>query len=169
MTWLDSSLSVAAMAGMVGVALTMAYRFYRGHTLSLLAAWWTIPVLGVLGLGVALYLAYTEMFPCAGCGTWPYGRFFTLIPVGQASVLGYLLLLAVWALSLTPSDRLQTSAPYALLAVATVRLLFAIYLTFLEPFVIGVTCAWCLVSAVLTTIIFWLSAETVIALRMNNN
>jgi uncharacterized membrane protein len=168
MNWLGSSLSVAAMVGMIGVILTMGYRFYRGYTISLLAAWWTIPLLGVLGLGVSLYLAYTELVPCLGCDVWQYGRFFALIPIGQASVFGYLLLLSTWALSLTSSDRLQTIAPYALLAVATVRLLFAIYLTFLEPFVIGVACGWCLVSAVLTTIIFWLSAETVIALRMNS-
>ena len=31
--------------------------------------------------------------------------------------------------------------------------LFSIYLTFLEPFVIGATCAWCLTSALLMTIL----------------
>jgi uncharacterized membrane protein len=35
--------------------------------------------------------------------------------------------------------------------------LFSIYLTFLEPFVIGATCAWCLSSAVIMTIQMWLS------------
>jgi uncharacterized membrane protein len=30
---------------------------------------------------------------------------------------------------------------------------FSIYLTFLEPFVIGASCAWCLTSAVATTLI----------------
>jgi uncharacterized membrane protein len=36
--------------------------------------------------------------------------------------------------------------------------LFSVYLTFLEPFVIGATCAWCLSSAVLMTALMWLSA-----------
>ncbi|MCK5794824.1 MAG: hypothetical protein KAH12_08950, partial [Anaerolineales bacterium] len=37
-------------------------------------------------------------------------------------------------------------------------LLFSIYLTFLEPFVIGATCIWCLSSAVIMTILFLLAA-----------
>ena len=32
--------------------------------------------------------------------------------------------------------------------------LFSIYLTFLEPFVIGATCAWCITSAIIMTLIF---------------
>jgi uncharacterized membrane protein len=36
--------------------------------------------------------------------------------------------------------------------------LFSIYLTFLEPFVIGATCAWCLASAVIMTALLWLAA-----------
>jgi uncharacterized membrane protein len=35
--------------------------------------------------------------------------------------------------------------------------LFSIYLTFLEPFVIGATCAWCLTSAILITILMLLA------------
>ncbi|MCB0120146.1 MAG: hypothetical protein KDD72_14030, partial [Anaerolineales bacterium] len=45
-------------------------------------------------------------------------------------------------------------AEYANLFVFVLALLgtfFSIYLTFLEPFVIGATCAWCLTSAILMT------------------
>ena len=35
--------------------------------------------------------------------------------------------------------------------------LFSIYLTFLEPFVIGATCAWCLTSAILMTTLLLLT------------
>jgi uncharacterized membrane protein len=38
-------------------------------------------------------------------------------------------------------------------------LAFSIYLTFLEPFVIGATCAWCLTSAIVMTALFWLSLK----------
>jgi uncharacterized membrane protein len=38
-------------------------------------------------------------------------------------------------------------------------LLFSIYLTFLEPFVIGATCVWCIISAVLMTLILVASTE----------
>ena len=37
--------------------------------------------------------------------------------------------------------------------------LFSIYLTVLEPFVIGATCLWCLSSAVIMTVIMWLAAK----------
>jgi uncharacterized membrane protein len=46
----------------------------------------------------------------------------------------------------------------ALFLLALVGTLFSIYLTFLEPFVIGATCAWCLTSAVLMTVLMLLSA-----------
>ena len=36
--------------------------------------------------------------------------------------------------------------------------LFSIYLTFLEPFIIGATCAWCLTSSIIMTVLLWLSA-----------
>jgi uncharacterized membrane protein len=38
-----------------------------------------------------------------------------------------------------------------LLGITLFGVLFSIYLTFLEPFVIGATCAWCLASAVTMT------------------
>jgi uncharacterized membrane protein len=37
--------------------------------------------------------------------------------------------------------------------------MFSIYLTFLEPFVIGATCAWCLTSAVLMTLLMLFSVK----------
>jgi len=38
--------------------------------------------------------------------------------------------------------------------------LFSAYLTFLEPFVIGATCAWCITSAVIMAVLMVLSAAT---------
>lgn len=60
------------------------------------------------------------------------------------------ILLRLW-FSITP-----ISAPPASEAVVR-AVLFSIYLTFLEPFVIGATCAWCLTSAILMTALLWLS------------
>jgi uncharacterized membrane protein len=45
----------------------------------------------------------------------------------------------------------------ALLGMTLAGTLFSVYLTFLEPFVIGATCAWCLTSAVLMTVLMLLS------------
>jgi len=41
-------------------------------------------------------------------------------------------------------------------------LLFFIYLTFLEPFVIGATCAWCISSAIIMTLITLFSTAVVL-------
>jgi uncharacterized membrane protein len=35
---------------------------------------------------------------------------------------------------------------------------FSVYLTFLEPFVIGATCAWCITSALLMTALLIMTA-----------
>ena len=43
-------------------------------------------------------------------------------------------------------------------AIAFGGTLFSIYLTFLEPFVIGATCMWCLTSAVAITGLLWSTA-----------
>jgi len=40
--------------------------------------------------------------------------------------------------------------------------LFSIYLTFLEPFVIGTTCIWCLSTAVVMTLLLWVVTNPVI-------
>ena len=40
---------------------------------------------------------------------------------------------------------------------------FSVYLTFLEPFVIGATCMWCLGSAVVVTLLLWLTARPGVA------
>jgi uncharacterized membrane protein len=40
--------------------------------------------------------------------------------------------------------------------------LFSVYLTFLEPFVIGATCIWCLSSAVVMTLLLWVVTDSVI-------
>ncbi|RPH60653.1 MAG: hypothetical protein EHM81_05800, partial [Chloroflexi bacterium] len=45
----------------------------------------------------------------------------------------------------------------SLLVMTSFGLTFSVYLTFLEPFVIGATCAWCLTSAIVITALFWLS------------
>ena len=42
-----------------------------------------------------------------------------------------------------------------LLGMSVVGTAFSAYLTFLEPFVIGASCGWCLTSAVLMLMLLW--------------
>ncbi len=72
---------------------------------------------------------------------------------------GYAVVLASWALARFGPARLADWARVALLAGAVAGVGFSVYLTFLEPFVIGATCMWCLASAVIVTGLMWLTAR----------
>jgi len=61
----------------------------------------------------------------------------------------------VYALLLDPA----ALAGWALVGLTLIGTLFSMYLTFLEPFVIGATCAWCLTSAVILTLLMLLSVR----------
>ncbi|MBK8989975.1 MAG: vitamin K epoxide reductase family protein [Chloroflexi bacterium] len=125
-----------------------------------------LPILAVLGLGVAAYLAYVETQAVAAvCGpvgdcnavqTSEYAYLFG-IPIGVLGVLGYVAILAAWAWGQWQGDK---RAALALLAMSAFGVFFSIYLTYLEPFVIGAVCAWCLTSAVLMTLLLLISVET---------
>lgn len=130
---------------------------------------WLIPVLCSFGLVVAGYLAYVETAqveavcgPVGDCNTVQqsaYARLFGILPIGVLGVMGYVLILLAWGLGNSTDRKLAAYARIALLGFTVFGVLFSIYLTFLEPFVIGATCVWCLTSAVIVTALFWLSLE----------
>ena len=70
-----------------------------------------------------------------------------------------MVILVAWLTGRYAAGRPAQLATLALFATTLGGTLFSIYLTFLEPFVIGATCAWCLASAVIITSLFWLSAR----------
>lgn len=128
---------------------------------------WLFPLLCLLGLGVAGYLAYVESAqvqavcgPVGDCNTVQqskYARLFGVLPIGVLGMTGFIAILITTMIQRTSSGRQSAYAALAILAMTTFGVLFSIYLTFLEPFVIGATCAWCLTSAIIMTILFWLS------------
>jgi uncharacterized membrane protein len=127
---------------------------------------WIIPVLCILGLGVAGYLAYVETTnteavcgPVGDCNTVQqseYARVFGILPIGVLGLLGYLVILVAWFTRLRSKSILADYGTLAMLAMTVLGTIFSIYLTFLEPFVIGATCAWCLSSAVIMTVLMLL-------------
>ncbi|MEI7849718.1 MAG: vitamin K epoxide reductase family protein, partial [Chloroflexota bacterium] len=72
---------------------------------------------------------------------------------------GYIGIMLAWLVGRLKRGRLSQYANLAFLMMTAFGLAFSIYLTFLEPFVIGATCAWCLTSAVLMTALFWLAQQ----------
>jgi uncharacterized membrane protein len=127
-----------------------------------------VPVLALAGLAVAAYLAVVERSgseavcgPVGNCNAVQQSEWARVlgIHIGVIGVAGYALVLAAWAVARF-ADRLPADwARVALFAGAGVGTGFSIYLTFLEPFVIGATCLWCLSSAVIVTVLMWLAAR----------
>ncbi len=165
---LGNALAIAVMIGIiaslawVGVGV-FARPLARWVTPSM-GALWGIPILCAVGLGVAGYMAYVETAqvtatcgPVGDCNTVhqsEYARLFGLLPIGLLGLLGYAAILFAWVIVRCWQGPLAQISRLALLAMATFGVFFSFYLTFLEPFVIGATCAWCLASAVVMTLLF---------------
>jgi uncharacterized membrane protein len=134
-----------------------------------LPAWrdWAIPVLTLIGCDVAAYLAYVETAqvsavcgPVGDCNTVQqsvYARLFGVLPIGVLGLMGYIAILAAWLVRRFRRGRPADLAALALLGMTAFGTLFSIYLTILEPFVIGATCGWCLTSAIIITLLLWLA------------
>lgn len=129
-----------------------------------------VAVLALLGLFDAAYLTLARLdqrvdLVCpvgGGCAIVQASSWSTLppgsgIPLAYVGLAGYGTLLVVALRSLHAVTIGPLAAPALLLALATVALLMAIYLSFLQVAVIGAICAWCAGSAVLSTGI-WLVA-----------
>jgi uncharacterized membrane protein len=163
-----NSLALLVLVGMVLVVGYTAIAFRRAdETVPPVWQAWTIPLLAVVGLGVAGYLAYVETNqvaaicgPVGDCNTVqqsPYAYLFG-IPVGVLGIVGYIGILTAWAAGRFGQGRTSDIGWLALFVMALVGTLFSIYLTFLEPFVIGATCAWCLASSIVMAALLWLAA-----------
>jgi uncharacterized membrane protein len=128
---------------------------------------WLFPLLCVAGLLVALYLSYVEITqveavcgPVGDCNTVQHSEYATLfgfLPIGVLGFVGYGAIMLAWLVRRFANRRIAAYASILMLGMSAVGLVFSIYLTFLEPFVIGATCAWCLASAIIMTALFWLS------------
>jgi uncharacterized membrane protein len=78
---------------------------------------------------------------------------FLGVPVALIGVVGYAVMLAVSLVGVQPVFA-QRRWPTVVLAVLSGgAFLFALYLTYLELFVIHAICRWCVVSAAITTAI----------------
>jgi uncharacterized membrane protein len=91
--------------------------------------------------------------------TSEYAKLFGIIPVGLIGVLGFAAILITWIVGKFSESERAASAARILLWLAVGGTLFSLYLTFLEPFVIGATCSWCLVSAAVITVLLWLVGD----------
>jgi uncharacterized membrane protein len=129
---------------------------------------WLIPALALAGLGIALYLSYVEITQVAAvCGpvgecnivqSNPYAFIFG-IPVAVLGAIFYLGIFGLWLLLRLVGTGWAKWAPTMFLGLTILGVLFSIYLTALELLVIKAVCAWCLGSAVVTTLLLLISVN----------
>ncbi len=135
-------------------------------------ATWLVPLLALLGLGVALYLAYVEVNHVAAvCGpvgecnivqSSPYAQLFG-IPIAVLGLLSYLAIIALWFGQQILPAHFASWSSLGLILLTIFGTLFSIYLTLLELFAIKAICLWCLSSAVITTLIMVLIVRSATA------
>lgn len=121
-----------------------------------------VAVLSLAGIFLATYLALYKFgmigaLTCSvgSCETVQLSRWamFLGLPVAAWGVAFYITVFVLALLSLGSGGPL---VGWALLAVTGWGVLFSGWLTYLELFVINAICMWCVVSAILTTILFGL-------------
>lgn len=128
-----------------------------------------IALLALIGLFVALYLllyslGYYGQLLCGpgSCDTVQASKYAHFLgqPVSLWGTLWYASVLVLSLLALGPVGRRRgafRTLVRLLAAAAIAGLLFSIYLTVVELLVIHAVCLWCVISAVLTLLIFFLA------------
>lgn len=122
-----------------------------------------VAFLSLVGVFVAsyLYLYKIGKIGTMACGTGgcetvqtsEWARLFG-VEVSLIGLLGYLALLVVALIGLQPPFAHRRGVAILLVAMSGLGFLFALYLTGLELFVIHAICRWCVVSAVIITLVF---------------
>jgi uncharacterized membrane protein len=100
--------------------------------------------------------------PVGDCNTVQqstYAYLFGIIPIGILGIVGYILIGILWIIQRHASEDWENYAALILWVLAAFGTAFSIYLTILEPFVIGATCAWCITSAIVMTLILLASTD----------
>lgn len=165
----QEGLSLVLAMAVIGLLAVVAALLWRAKMEKRsLSAEPILPLLAITGLLVAGYLTYVEVgnneAVCGAMGNCntvqesEYATFLGIIPIGVLGIIGYVLILATWQLTQLKRQDIVQYAQLGLLGLIVVGVVFSIYLTFLEPFVIGATCVWCLTSAVLMLMLLWLQA-----------
>ena len=125
-----------------------------------------VALVALAGVFIALYLTlyklgYIGTIACAvgSCETVQTSKWATFLglPVGAWGVGYYLTVLTLALLGLSGRFVESSRLSETLVALTGFGLLFSLWLTYLELFVIHAICQWCVISAILATILFVLS------------
>jgi uncharacterized membrane protein len=163
-----NTLAIFILLGMIFSLAGAAYIYPRIPELPLThIITWLIPILSLIGLGLAGYLVFVEIAQ-VDVGNWLVGdcktiqqslhtRLSGILPVGLLEFFGYALILITWAIGQSNRLKIQNYACLAIWFMSSLGVIFSIYLSYLGSLVIGATCVWYLASSLLITALFWLS------------
>lgn len=164
-------LAVVTLVGMIASVIWVLILVLRASPTAGKDWSWVIPILSILGLIIAGYLSFVEVTeteavcgPIGDCNSVqqsPYAKLFGFLPVGILGLAGYIAILLAWVLKEYGPASWRERFSLAMWSMAFFGVVFSIYLTYLEPFVIGATCAWCVSSAIIITVQFWAATEPV--------
>jgi uncharacterized membrane protein len=122
-----------------------------------------VAVLALVGFFISLYLlAYSVgltgtlmcgVGDCSAVQSSEYARLGPL-PVSALGVVGYAVLFLLGLMGVQPRYRDSRLVAGLLLVGASMGFLYSAYLTYLEAAVIGEWCQWCVLSAIVMTLIF---------------
>lgn len=136
-----------------------------------------IAVLALIGVLISIYMsAYhfgwlgSIMCGTGGCETVqnsPWAN-FAGIPVPLIGLVGYGTLVVLAVLGIQERFEDDRRIPLLLTLGAVIGLAFSAYLTWLEAAVIHAWCRWCIISAILATLIFLVTVPEFGRLRSRN-
>jgi uncharacterized membrane protein len=175
-TWRDrymqdpvgSTISVGVLMGLIGamVAVIRPRPWHIGVAARYLP--WGFLIVALIGTIAASYLSYVETTqteavcgPVGDCNAVQqseYALIFGFLPMAVFGLLGYAAIIATFVYGQWIKGPYAEYAPAATFLLAAFGTVFSIGLTFLEPFVIGATCMWCLTSAVCMGLLLLMSA-----------
>jgi uncharacterized membrane protein len=125
-----------------------------------------IVVVSLIGVFVALYLSmykwgmvgtlHCSIGGCEVVQNSPWSNLFGR-PVAEWGLGAYVFLLVVSIMGLQPRFMNERWVALSIFGTAAVGVAFSGYLTYREAYVIQAWCQWCVVSAILITMIFFLS------------
>jgi uncharacterized membrane protein len=125
-----------------------------------------VPVLSIIVIIAAGYLLYSELTGAeAQCGAVgdcnavqqsPYSTLFGMISVAGLGITGVLVATVLWLMHYWGPLKWRALSGTGMWLALLIGVLFFIYLTFLEPFVIGATCFWCLSAAIAMSLEFYI-------------
>ncbi len=123
-----------------------------------------VTLLAVAGFAISAYLTFVELgggkpfCPIGNCDavqSSSFARVGGVVPLGVIGATGYAAILLTFTASrFSRSIRLRLSSHLVLAGLVAAGFVFSVYLTVLQPLVIGSTCLWCLASAAVMTALF---------------